>query len=44
LTKSSPKILDAIVDQVLAYKPKPKTTPARRRKRRAKKAQQAKEA
>lgn len=39
--KSAPKVLDAIVDKVLAYKPKPKTTPARRRKRRAKKAQKS---
>lgn len=31
------KILDAIADKVLAYKPKPKTKAAKRRKRRAKK-------
>ena len=30
-----PKVLDAIVDVVLAYKPKPKTKPAKKRKRRA---------
>lgn len=30
-----PKALDAIVDKVLAYKPKPKTKPAKKRKRRA---------
>lgn len=30
-----PKALDAIADIVLAYKPKPKTKPARSRKRRA---------
>lgn len=32
-----PKALDAIADVVLAYKPKPKSKPAKRRKRRAKK-------
>lgn len=31
----APKELDAIVDAVLAYKPKPQSKPARRRKRRA---------
>jgi hypothetical protein len=36
MTKSkAPKELDAIADVVLAYRPKPKTKPARRRKRRA---------
>jgi len=30
-----PKALDAIADVVLAYKPKPKSKPAKRRKRRA---------
>jgi hypothetical protein len=30
-----PKALDAIVDIVLAYRPKAKSKPARRRKRRA---------
>jgi hypothetical protein len=29
------KALDAIVDKVLAYKPKPKTKPAKNRKKRA---------
>jgi hypothetical protein len=29
------KALDAIVDKVLRYRPKPKSKPARRRKRRA---------
>jgi hypothetical protein len=38
----TPKALDAIADRVLRYRPKPKTKPARRRKRRAAKA--AKEA
>ena len=33
----APKSLDAIADVVLAYRPKPKTKPARRRKRRASK-------
>lgn len=28
-----PKALDAIVDKVLAYRPKPKTKPAKRRHR-----------
>jgi hypothetical protein len=32
-----PKALDAIADVVLAYKPKPKTRPARMRKRKARK-------
>jgi hypothetical protein len=31
----TPKALDAIVDKVLAYKPKPKTKLARKRKKRA---------
>lgn len=30
-----PKVLDSIADAVLAYRPKPKTKPARRRKRQA---------
>ena len=30
-----PEALDAIADIVLAYKPKPKTKPAKKRKRRA---------
>lgn len=33
--QNPPKALDAIVDVVLAYRPKPKTKPARRRKQRA---------
>jgi len=32
-----PKELDAIVDAVLAYKPKPKSKPAKKRKKLAKK-------
>lgn len=35
----TPKILDRIADVVLAYKPKPKTKPARKRARRKKKIQ-----
>lgn len=35
----TPQILDAIVDRVLAYKPKPKSTPAKKRVKRAKKTQ-----
>ena len=31
----TPAVLDAIADVVLRYRPKPKTTPARRRKRAA---------
>jgi hypothetical protein len=37
-----PKALDAIVDVVLAYRPKAKSKPARRRKRRAAKLAKAK--
>jgi hypothetical protein len=33
--KPAPKVLDQIADVVLAYRPKPKTKPARRRKRQA---------
>ena len=32
-----PKVLDAIVDKVLAYKAKPKSGPAKKRKRLSKK-------
>lgn len=35
------KALDALADKVLAYRPKPKTAPAKRRKRRAAKAAKA---
>jgi hypothetical protein len=31
--QKSPKALDAIADKVLAYRPKPKTKPARKRQR-----------
>lgn len=34
-----PKVLDAIADVVLRYRPKPKSKPAKRRVRRAKKVQ-----
>ncbi len=38
MTKAKvPKQLDAVVDVVLAYRPTPKTKPAKRRKRRANK-------
>ena len=33
--QDTPKALDAIVDVVLAYRPKAKSKPAKRRKRRA---------
>ena len=36
-----PKALDAIADVVLRYRPKPKSKPAKRRKRRATKLQKA---
>lgn len=36
-----PKVLDTIADVVLRYRPKPKSKPARRRKRRARKLQDA---
>ena len=39
----APKILDQITDVVLAYKPKPKSAPAKKRKRRAKKIQKERE-
>jgi len=34
-----PKVLDQIADVVLAYRPKPKSKPAKKRARRKKKAQ-----
>lgn len=37
--KQTPKVLDEVIDVVLRYRPKPKSRPAKRRKRRAKKAQ-----
>lgn len=33
--KKTPAVLDRIVDKVLAYKPKPKSNPAKKRQRRA---------
>lgn len=33
--ENTPKALDAIADIVLAYKPKPKTGPGKKRKKRA---------
>jgi hypothetical protein len=37
----TPKALDAIVDKVLAYRPKPKSKPAKRRKRQRRKLEKA---
>ncbi len=37
--KKPPAVLDRIVDKVLAYKPRPKSKPAKNRARKAKKAQ-----
>ena len=39
--KKPPAALDAIVDRVLAYRPKPKSQPAKKRTRRRKKIQRA---
>jgi len=39
MKKKSPEVLNRIVDRVLAYKPKPKSKPAKKRARRKKKAQ-----
>jgi hypothetical protein len=39
--QDTPKALDVFVDKVLAYRPKPKTKPAKRRKRRANKIRKA---
>jgi hypothetical protein len=39
-----PKVLDAITDLVLAYRPKPKSAPAKKRKRRAAKARKENDA
>ena len=41
--KPAPKVLDQIADVVLAYRPKPKTKPAKKRARRSKKIAKAKE-
>ncbi len=38
-----PKALDVITDLVLAYRPKPKSAPAKKRKRRATKARKENE-
>ena len=35
----APKILDRVADVILAYRPKPKTKPAKKRARRRNKAQ-----
>jgi len=37
-----PKVLDAIADKVLRYRPRPKSKPAKRRKRRAAKLRKSK--
>jgi hypothetical protein len=42
MSTKPPKELDAIADKVLAYRPKPKSEPAKRRKRKAAKAKRAK--
>ncbi len=39
MSKKPPAVLDRIVDKVLAYRPKPKSGPAKKRARRKKKAQ-----
>jgi hypothetical protein len=39
--EKSPKALDAVADVILAYRPKPKSKPAKKRKRRAKKLEKA---
>jgi hypothetical protein len=42
MSAKPPKELDAIADKVLAYRPKPKSEPAKRRKRKAAKVRRAK--
>lgn len=42
MKKKTPAVLDRIVDKVLAYKPKPKSRPAKKRARKSKKAAQRK--
>lgn len=42
--RKPPKALDAMVDVILAYRPKPKYAPAKKRKRRAIKARKENEA
>lgn len=42
MTKPPPTVLNVITDKVLSYRPKPKTTPARRRKRAAAKLEKSK--
>ncbi len=41
MTKRPPAALNSIADKVLAYRPKPKSKPARRRKREKKKLERA---
>jgi hypothetical protein len=40
-SENVPKALDAIADIVLAYKPKPRSKPAKKRKKRAKRTREA---
>ena len=42
IPQNVPKALDAIADVVLAYKPKPKSKPAKKRKKRAAKIEKEK--
>ena len=42
MKRAAPKPLDAIADAVLAYHPKPKSKPAKKRARRAKRVQASK--
>lgn len=37
----TPKVLDAVADKVLRYRPKPKSKPARKRQRRRRKIEKA---
>lgn len=39
MKKKSPPVLDAVTDKVLAYRPKPKSEPAKKRERKRKKIQ-----
>jgi hypothetical protein len=39
----TPKILDAVTDRVLRYRPKPKSEPAKKRQRKRRKIEKAKD-
>ncbi len=39
MKKKSPPVLDAVADKVLAYRPKPRSEPAKKRERKRKKIQ-----